>query len=261
MNKLRTVTVTRYMQPFREGGSLPALAETDDGLKYVVKFKGSGHGIKTLIAELIGGELARALGLKVPELVFANLDESFGITEGDEEIQDLLKASKGLNLALQFISGAFAFDPVVTKLDPFQASEIVWLDSLILNVDRSFRNTNMLVRNRELWLIDHGSCLYFHYNWDGWEQKATGPFAYIKDHVLLPQATELEEADRMCKALIDEGTINEIVQLIPDEWLIWEAHDETPEQLRDVYRQFLVRRLDYSPQFIKEAHDAAQTRI
>lgn len=253
---LRTVTVTRYMQPFREGGSLPALAETDDGSKYVLKFRGSGHGVKTLIAELVGGELARALGLKVPELVFAELDECFGITEGDEEIQDLLKASKGLNFALQFISGAFAFDPAVTKADPFTASEIVWLDSLILNVDRSFRNTNMLTRNKELWLIDHGSCLYFHYNWEGWEQKATSPFRYIRDHVLLPQANQLEEADRLCRALLDKNTIRKIVDLIPDDWLHWESHTETPDQLRDVYYAFLSKRLDYSPQFIKEAQDA-----
>lgn len=253
---LRTVTVNRYMQPFREGGSLPALAETDDGKKYVVKFRGSGHGVKTLIAELLGGELARALGLKVPELVFAELDECFGITEGDEEIQDLLKASKGLNLALQFISGAFAFDPAVTKVNPFTASEIVWLDSLILNVDRSFRNTNMLTRNKELWLIDHGSCLYFHYNWIGWEQKATGPFGYIKEHVLLPQASELDEADRLCKELLNENTIRQIVNLIPDDWLKWESHTETPSELREVYYAFLTQRLNYSPVFTKEAKDA-----
>lgn len=257
---MRTVTVTRYMQPFREGGSLPALAETDDGLKYVVKFRGSGHGVKTLIAELVGGEIARALGLRVPELVFAELDECFGITEGDEEIQDLLKASKGLNLGLQFLSGAFAFDPVVTKVDPFTASEIVWLDSLILNVDRSFRNTNMMIRNKELWLIDHGSCLYFHYNWDGWEKKATGPFHYIKDHVLLPQATELEEADRLCRELIDEAKIREIFSLVPDEWLKWESHSESPAELREVYCSFLTQRLNYSQQFIKEAQDA-RTRL
>lgn len=256
MMPLRTVNVTRYMQPFREGGSLPALAESNDGSKYVVKFRGSGHGVKTLIAELIGGELARALGLKVPELVFAELDECFGITEGDEEIQDLLKASKGLNLALQFISGAFSYDPVVTKIDPYTASEIVWLDSLILNVDRSFRNTNMLTRNKELWLIDHGSSMYFHYNWETWEQKATAPFNYLKDHVLLPQADKLEEADTLCRELINEQVVSEIVSMIPDDWLVWDSHTETPEELRDVYKEFLTRRLNYSPQFIKEALDA-----
>jgi hypothetical protein len=249
------------MQPLREGGSLPALAGADDGFKYVVKFRGGGHGVKTLIAELIGGELARALGLKVPELVFAELDECFGRTEGDEEIQDLLKASKGLNLGLHFLSRAFTYDPAVTKLDPLLASKIVWLDSLITNVDRSFRNTNMLIWYRELWLIDHGSCLYFHYNWDGWEKKATGPFPYIKDHVLLAQATKLEEADRICRELINEEKIREIVQMIPDEWLGWESHIETPDQLRSVYLSFLSQRLNYSKQFIKEAQDAAEALI
>lgn len=261
MNPIRTVTVTRYMQPFREGGSLPALAETDDGNKYVVKFRGSGHGVKTLIAELIGGELARALGLKVPELVFADLDESFGKNEGDEEIQDLLKASKGINLGLQFVSGAFAFDPVVTTLDESTASEIVWLDSLITNVDRTFKNTNMLVRNKELWLIDHGSCLYFHYNWDGWEKKATGPFTYIKDHVLLPRANRLEEADLLCKELITEDTIMQVVSLVPDDWLNWEKSYLTPQEIRDVYCNFLIMRLNYSKEFIKEAQDAAKTHL
>lgn len=261
MNSLRTVTVTRYMQAFREGGSLPALAETDDGNKYVVKFRGSGHGVKTLIAELIGGELARALGLRVPELVFADLDECFGKNEGDEEIQDLLKASKGINLGLSFISGAFAFDPVVTGIDENTASEIVWLDSLITNVDRSFRNTNMLVRNKELWLIDHGSCLYFHYNWDGWEAKATGPFKYIKDHVLLNRATRLDEADELCKELITDDIIRKVVSLVPEDWLIWEKSEITPAEIRDVYCNFLSMRLKHSKQFIKEAQDAAKTHI
>lgn len=261
MNTLRTVTVTRYMQPLREGGSLPALAEADDGFKYVVKFRGSGHGVKTLIAELIGGEIARAIGLKVPELVFAGLDECFGRTEGDEEIQDLLKASQGLNLGLHFLSGAFTYDPAVTQLDPLLASKILWLDSLITNVDRSFRNTNMLMWHKELWLIDHGSCLWFHYNWEGWEKKASGPFPYIKDHVLLRQAKQLEEADRICRALLNEDKIREIVQMIPDEWLDWDSQNETPDQLKSVYFSFLRLRLNYSEEFIKEAQDAAKAFI
>ena len=185
---LRTVNVTRYLQPLREGGSLPALAEADDDFKYVLKFKGGGHGVKTLIAELIGGEIARALGLRIPELVFAHLDEAFGRTEGDEEIQDLLKASQGLNLALHFLSGAITFDPVVTRVDPKLASQIVWLDAFITNMDRTIKNTNMLMWHKELWLIDHGSCLYFQYTWTNWETKAIAPFLFIKDHVLLPQA-------------------------------------------------------------------------
>jgi hypothetical protein len=249
------------MQPLREGGSLPALAEADDGFKYVVKFKGSGQGVKTLIAEMLGGEIARALGLKVPELVFAELDEDFGRTEGDEEIQDLLKASQGLNLGLHFLSGAFAYDPAVTLLDPLQASKIVWLDALIANVDRSFRNTNMLLWNREVWLIDHGASLFFHHNWDTFEQKFDAPFPYIKNHVLLSQATQLEEADRLGRALLNADKLQEIVQWIPDQWLNWESSSSTPEQIRAAYFNFLSQRLNNAPQFIKEAQDAAKTPV
>ena len=188
---LRTVNVTRYIQPLREGGSLPALAEADDNFKYVLKFKGNGHGVKALIAELIGGEIARSLGLRVPELVFANLDEAFGRTEADEEIQDLLRGSQGLNLALHFLSGAITFDPVVTAVDPALASQIVWLDAFIMNMDRTIKNTNMLMWHRELWLIDHGACLYFHHSWTNREALAQSPFSLVKDHVLLPQAALL----------------------------------------------------------------------
>ncbi|MEO6302392.1 MAG: HipA family kinase [Bacteroidia bacterium] len=253
---LRTVNVTRYIQPLREGGSLPALAEADDDFKYVLKFKGGGHGVKTLIAELIGGEIARVLGLKVPELVFANLDEAFGRTEGDEEIQDLLKASKGLNLALHFLSGAINYDPVVTPVNAELASQIVWLDTYLTNVDRTFRNVNMLIWNKELWLIDHGSCLYFQYTWTNWESKATGPFTFIKDHVLLPKATLLAEVNTKFKKLLTEENIRAIVALIPNEWLQWEGEDETPDQLKEVYVQFLLRRLNYADNFTKEAQDA-----
>src|SRR6201991_3478276 len=153
--QIRTVNVIRYVTPLREGGSLPAIAEADDGFLYVLKFRGAGQGAKALVAELIGGEIARALGFKVPELVFANLDEAFGRTEPDEEIQDLLKASVGLNLALHYLSGSITFDPTVTTVDATLASKIVWLDSLLLNVDRTVRNTNMLLWKKELWLIDH----------------------------------------------------------------------------------------------------------
>ena len=164
--QLRTVNVTRYVTPLREGGSLPAIAEADDGFLYVLKFRGAGQGAKALVAELIGGEIARACGLKVPELVFANLDEAFGRTEPDEEIQDLLKASVGLNLALHYLSGAITFDPAISPIDATLASQIVWLDCLLTNVDRTPRNTNMLIWHRELWLIDHGAALYFHHSWN-----------------------------------------------------------------------------------------------
>src|ERR1700729_1682929 len=165
--ELRTVNVTRYVTPLREGGSLPAIAEADDGFLYVLKFRGAGQGVKALIAELIGGEIARALGFKIPEIVFANLDVAFGRTEPDEEIQDLLKASVGLNIGLHYLSGSISFDPVVNRVDPLTASQIVWLDCLLTNVDRTARNTNMLMWNKELWLIDHGAALYFHHSWDG----------------------------------------------------------------------------------------------
>jgi len=254
--KLRTVNVTRYIQPLREGGSLPALAEADDDFKYVLKFRGGGHGVKTLIAELIGGEIARLLGLKVPELVFANLDEAFGRTEGDEEIQDLLKASQGLNLALHFLSGAINYDPVVSPINAELASKIVWLDSFITNVDRTFRNTNMLIWNKELWLIDHGSCLYFQYTWTNWETKATSAFAFIKDHVLLPKATLLNEVNIEFKKLLTEEKLRNVVALIPDEWLHWEDTQETPEEIKEVYLQFLLKRLNYADSFTKEAIDA-----
>ncbi|MBL7921564.1 MAG: aminotransferase class I and II [Bacteroidia bacterium] len=253
---LRTVNVTRYMQPLREGGSLPALAEADDNFKYVLKFKGGGHGVKTLIAELIGGEIARTLGLKVPELVFAHLDEAFGRTEGDEEIQDLLKASRGMNLALHFLSGAINYDPVVNPINAELASKIVWLDAFITNMDRTFRNTNMLMWNKELWLIDHGSCLYFQYTWTNWETKATSAFVYIKDHVLLPNATLLNEINTEFKKVLTADKLKNIVELIPNEWLQWEGSDETPEQIKDVYFQFLVKRLNYADTFTKEAIDA-----
>jgi hypothetical protein len=253
---LRTVNVTRYITPLREGGSLPALAEADDDFKYVLKFRGAGHGVKALIAELVGGQIAKALKLQLPELVFANLDEAFGRNEGDEEIQDLLQGSQGLNLALHFLSGAITFDPVVTTVDPKLASQIVWLDAYITNVDRTFRNTNMLIWHKELWLIDHGACLYFHHSWNNWEQHAQSPFALIKDHVLLPQASLLKEVDAEYRALLTPEILEEIVNTIPEEWLQWEDTDETPQALRNVYLQFLQTRLNNSEIFVNQAQNA-----
>src|ERR1700743_1653274 len=236
-NQLRTVNVTRYVTPLREGGSLPAIAEADDGFLYVLKFRGAGQGVKALIAELIGGEIARKLGFKVPEIVFANLDEAFGRTEPDEEIQDLLKASVGLNLALHYLQGAITFDASVTKVDAKLASQIVWLHCLLMNVDRTARNTNMLVWHKELWLIDHGAALYFHHSWHNWLEQALRPFVQVKDHVLLSKATELDEVDRQFKEILTDENIRAIVALIPDEWLT-DAPFETTKQHRDAYTQF-----------------------
>lgn len=246
----------RYITPLREGGSLPALAEADDDFKYVLKFRGAGHGVKALIAELVGGQIAKALKLQLPELVFANLDEAFGRTEADEEIQDLLQGSQGLNLALHFLSGAITFDPAVTTVDAKLASQIVWLDAYITNVDRTFKNTNMLIWHKELWLIDHGACLYFHHSWNNWEQHAKSPFALIKDHVLLPQASLLKEVDAEFKAILTPEILEEIVNTIPLDWLQWEDADETPEALRNVYLQFLKTRLENSEIFVNQAQNA-----
>ena len=259
--ELRHVNVTRYITPLREGGSLPAVADADDGFKYVVKFRGAGHGPKALIAELLGCELGRYLGFKVPEVVFAELDEAFGRTEGDEEIQDLLKFSQGLNIGLHFLSGAINFDPAVTQVDAQLASEIVWFDAFMTNIDRTFRNTNMLMWHRELWLIDHGATLYFHHSFTNWEQSAATPFAMIKDHVLLPQASQLDEANTKFKALLTDDVLQHVVNLIPDAWLDWEGYEERPDTLRQVYFQFLSTRLTHADLFTKTAKDARQTLV
>ncbi len=255
---LRTVQVTRYVTPLREGGSLPAIAEADDGFMYVLKFRGAGQGPKALIAELLGGEIARALGLKVPELVFATLDEGFGRTERDEEIQDLLKFSVGLNLAMHYLSGAISFDPTVNKVDPMLASQIVWLDSLLMNVDRTAKNTNLLLWNRDLWLIDHGASLYFHHGHGDWQEKAKQPFTLIRDHVLIRRASELELANEIGQAKLTKEKIAEIVAYIPDEWL---AQDISFDEQRDRYAQYFMTRLAYAGIFITEAHHAREALI
>ena len=257
---LRTVNVIRYITPLREGGSLPALAEADDDFKYVLKFRGAGHGVKALIAEFLGGQIAKFLGLPIPELVFANLDEAFGRTEADEEIQDLLQFSQGLNLGLHYLSGAITYD-TSNDCDSELASKIVWLDAFITNVDRTFRNTNMLIWHKELWLIDHGASLYFHHSWTNWEKHAQSPFALIKDHVLLPQASFLHEIDVLFKKILTQEVLQNIVNLIPEVWLHWEDTDEAPEAIREVYFQFLSIRLNHSEIFINEAQNARETLI
>ncbi len=251
--ELRRQTVTRYITPLREGGSLPALAEADDGFRYVVKFRGSGHGKKVLISELIGGEIARLAGLKVPEQVFLDLDEDFGRTEGDEEIQDLLKASRGLNMGLHFLDGALTWDVAVNHTDTLTASMIVWVDALLMNIDRTVRNTNMLLWNKELWLIDHGATLYFHHSWDGWEKAMLSPFPYVKDHALLPDAALLEEVDSSMHRSISSADLEAIVDLVPDEWLDEPESGISIEQRRQVYKTFLTTRFANSKIFVDHA--------
>lgn len=258
---IRTVAVTRYVTPLREGGSLPAVAEADDGFKYVLKFRGAGQGVKALIAELIGGELAKYLGLKIPELVFAELDEAFGRTEPDEEIQDLLKASLGLNLGLHFLSEALTFDANLMRVPAEDASKIVWLDAYLTNVDRTARNTNMLIWKKELWLIDMGAALYFHHSWENWEEQSTKPFVQIKDHVLLKQASELATINQEFQKAITPEVLKDIVQRIPDDWLHWSDTDETPDALRKIYLDFLTNRINHSDIFTNEAIHAREKLI
>ena len=259
--ELRRQSVSRYIAPLREGGSLPALAEADDGFKYVVKFRGAGHGTKALVAELIGGEVARALGFKVPETIFIDLDEDFGRTEGDEEIQDLLRASRGLNLGLHYLSGAMTVNPYVNGIDEMLASKIVWLDAFLANVDRTFRNTNMLLWNRELWLIDHGSSFFFHHSWDGWEKAPLTPFAYIKDHALLRDASLLDDADAFMHTVITGAWLSELVDSIPEEWLRQASEIVGPQEQREVYKHFLLTRFANSQIFVRHAADARRALV
>jgi hypothetical protein len=222
---LRTVRITRYVTPLREGGSLPAIVEADDDGMYVLKFRGAGQGPRALIAELVSGEIARLLGLPVPELVFAELDPDLARTEPDPEIADLVRASGGLNLALDYLPGALAFDPVVERPAGDLASRIVWFDAYVSNVDRTARNTNLLMWHRRLFLIDHGASLYFHHapGWQASADRARDPFALVKQHVLLPFADALPEADQALADLLTPERIDDVVALVPDDWLAAEG--------------------------------------
>ena len=258
---LRRVNVTRYVMPLREGGSLPAIAEADDDFLYVLKFSGAGQGVRALIADLIGGEIARILGFKVPEIVLANLDSAFGRTEADEEIQELLRKSEGLNLGIHYLAGAISFDAAVVTIDPLMASQIVWLDALLTNVDRTARNTNMLMWKKELWLIDHGAALYFHHSGGNWKEQAMRPFVPIKDHVLLSIAGELDTVDTTFKTLLTKERIQAVMELIPSEWLAENTFNATGEEMKNIYVQFLVTRIQSSDIFVKEAQHARASLI
>ncbi len=260
---LRTITATRYVTPLREGGSLPAIVEADDLGTYVLKFRGAGQGRKVLVAELVAGEIGRHLGLLVPEVVLAYLAPELGRSEPDPEIQDLLKASSGLNLALDYLPGSLGFDPLVEPPDSDLASRIVWFDALVTNVDRTPRNTNLLVWHRRLWLIDHGASLYFHHNWpgrDGAVLEAAGrrPFAAARDHVLLPFAESIAEADATLAPQLTLGVLRDIVDMIPAEWLAGEPGFADAEEVRAAYVAYLSARLREPRDWVLALEEAAR---
>jgi HipA-like protein len=250
---LRTVTAKRYVTPLREGGSLPAIVEADDDGTYVLKFRGAGQGPKALIAELVAGEIARAAGLPVPEIVFVELDPELARTEPDPEIQELIRASAGLNLALDYLPGAVTFDPVASRPDAGFASSVVWFDAYATNVDRTVRNTNMLVWHKRLWLIDHGAAFYFHHTWNNILERSRDPFPLIKDHVLLEFASCLAAADARMTELVTAEVINSAVELIPDAWLIGDSPFGGSVQHRGAYAQYLLSRLERPHTFLEEA--------
>lgn len=257
---LRTITATRYVTPLREGGSLPAIVEADDDGLYVLKFRGAGQGVKALIAEMVAGEIGRALQLPVPEIVFMELDPVLGRSEPDFEVQALVKASPGLNLALDFLPGAVSFDAIDARsLDPLLASCIVWFDAFVSNVDRTARNTNMLWWHKRLMLIDHGASLYFHHTGNGYMKYSEAPFTPVKDHVLLRSASQLVEADALLKERLTPAMITDIVSMIPGTWLEGDTLYPDLEEHRAAYIAYLLARLEASHIFVEEAlHARAQ---
>lgn len=250
---LNHVIATRYVTPLREGGSLPAIVDADDGNQYVMKFVGAGQGAKALIAELIAGEIARALDLNMPELAIIELDPLIGRSEPNTEIQDLLQASIGLNLGLRYLPNSLNFDPTVDQIDPTLASTIVWLDAFITNVDRTARNVNMLMHQADLWVIDHGASLYFHHGWGDYMTRSKSPFNMIKDHVLIAKASELAQVDEFAKTKLSSSLFKEIVAQIPDVWLGDESAFEDIASHRQAYVDYLNSRLDASSIFVAEA--------
>jgi hypothetical protein len=257
---LRTVAATRYVTPFREGGSVPGLMEADDDGMYVVKYRGAAQGPKALIAELLGGEIGRALGLPVPELVIVDLDVLLAAAEPDPEIADLIKASGGLNLGLDFLPGSLAFVPsVAPPLDPALAADVVWFDSFIMNVDRTPRNPNLLLWHRKLWLIDHGAALYPTHAWREADARARSPFPQIGEHMLLRLAGSILEANERLTRRVDPNRLEAITNAIPAEWLVPFDPFASPDELRAAYLDFLVRRLAAASIFAEEA-ERARTR-
>jgi len=251
---MKTQIATRYLAPLREGGSLPAIVEADNGELYVMKFVGAGQGPKVLIAELIAGEIARALGLHVPELVLLELDPGLGRNERDPEIRDLLKASAGLNLGLGYLPSAFAYNPLLKPPPtPAEASAIVWFDAYVTNVDRTARNVNMLLWEKELWLIDHGATLYFHHDWNDYLARSQTPFPMIRQHVLLRFASQLRATDEALRPRLTSTILQEIVEEIPAVWLGEETLFADHAEHRAAYLAYLTRRLAAAPLFVEEA--------
>jgi hypothetical protein len=254
---LRTVRATRYVTPLREGGSLPAIVEADDLGLYVVKFRGAGQGPLALVAELIAGEIGRALGLNVPELVFVEVDSALGRNEPDEEVHDLLRASIGVNIALDYLPGSTMFDPAAgDTADALVASQTVWFDAFVTNVDRTASNPNLLRWHKALYLIDHGAALYFHHNWQSAERAAESAFPAIRQHLLLPWATAIEEAAALSRERLHPEIFTTILNAVPDDWLRLEPGIATAADKRAAYVDILTRRLSASSNFVQEAVSA-----
>jgi hypothetical protein len=250
---LRTIAATRYVTPLHEGGSLPAIVEADDDGMYVLKFRGAGQGPRALIAELIAGEMARAAGLPVPEIVLMELEADLARTEPDPEIQELIRNSAGLNLALDYLPGSVMFDPVAEQPAAGLASDIVWFDAYVTNVDRTARNANMLMWHRQLMLIDHGAALYFHHSWDDYLERSLDAFHRVKDHILLPFAASLRESDSKLGPRLTPALITKVVSMVPDAWLSGPSPFHSREQWRAAYIEYLVRRLGEPHLFLEEA--------
>lgn len=254
---LRTAIATRYVLPLREGGSLPAIVEADDFGIYVAKFRGAGQGVLALVAELVAGEIGRALGLRVPELIFIHIDEALGRNEPDYEIRQLLKASTGLNLALDYLPGSTMFDPAARDaVSAEEASLTVWFDAFTQNVDRTAKNANLLMWHRKLYLIDHGAALYFHHNWATMQQKAEAPFAEIGKHVLLPWASRIKEAGEAARSKLTLRVFDDVLAVVPDAWLESEPGSVSAAEKRTGYTDFFLKRLVAAEVFEQEAMNA-----
>ena len=259
--ELPRLTGSRYVVPLREGGSLPAVVDTEGDGAFVVKFRGAGQGPKALVAETLVASIALHLGLPVPRPAIVDLDDGFGKAEPDPEIQDVLSGSVGANFGLEYLPGALAFDPAVDArlISADFGAEVVWLDAYVSNVDRTPRNTNLLVCGQQVWLIDHGAALYFHHRWSGWRERIQSPFVQIADHVLLHLAGDLETADARLRPRLDRAVLTAILQSVPDDWLGDEPEFDSVDAQREAYVTYLLERLNGPRSWLAEAV-AAQER-